>query len=89
MYGYRIELYSKDQIKTINKQNSVELLPPWNSKYLQLIGFVKYDSPISIYDLENFNNFNFLRGSQPVFIQLDGVPKRSKYKVKLVERISL
>ena len=90
MYGYLIKLYSKlDPIKTINKINTVELLPSWNYKYLQLIGFVKYGNPIPIHDLEKWDHFNILRGTNPVFIEKNGNPKILRYKVKSVERIEI
>ena len=88
MYGYLVKFYSKSNpLKTLNKTNSVELLPPWDSKYLQFIGFVKDNRPIPIHQLENIKNFDILKGSYPAFIQLNGNPKILKYRIKSVERI--
>jgi hypothetical protein len=90
MYGYRIHLYAVDNpIRTANESSKIKLLYPWNNRYLELIGFVKDQKPISIYQLENLEDFNILKGSSPVFILLNGNPKTLKYKVNYVERIVL
>ena len=90
MYGYRIHLYAVDNpIRTANESNKIRLLSPWNNKYLELIGFIKNQKPVSIYQLENLEDFNIFKGSSPVFILLNGNPKTLKYKVNYVERIVL
>lgn len=90
MYGYRVYLYNNmDPIKTLNKPNFIELLLPWNSRYYQLVGFIKNGKPVSIYSLEELSNYKNLKGSYPVFIQKNGIPKTLSYKIKSVERVSL
>lgn len=90
MYGYRVKLYShQTPITTINKSNFIELLPPWNSRYFQLVGFVKDLHPISIYQLQELEDLNKIKGYYPVFIQLNGVPKTLKSKIKSIERVTL
>lgn len=90
MYGYRIHLYAVDNpIRTANESNKIKLLYPWNNRYLELIGFVKNQKPVSIHQLKDMEDFNRLKGSSPVFLQLNGNPKTLKYRVTNIERIIL
>ena len=90
MYGYRIHLYAvENPIRTANESNKIKLLYPWNNRYLELVGFIKNQKPIPIHQLKDMEDFNKLKGSSPVFLQLNGNPKTLKYKVTSIERILL